>query len=169
MAAAISECGFTPSVHKPKTAIMGVEVGRKIRFREVIQPLISDWQRGEAQVCSVTYPGCVTVCVGSVVEILSPPDEDNWLLYVTSVRPTTDGEGEVTGYFFFSDSDIRKAVGERAYGFKSAEVFLTHEKFTASLSSVLGVRTVLPTFLESDAQGGEVLYYHFSGIQRPMS
>lgn len=158
MAATITSSGASASVRRPKTAIMGVEVGRKIKFSEVVKPLLCDWQRSEAQVCSITYPGCVTVCVGSVVEILSPGDEQNWFLYVTSVQTVTDCE--VTGYFFYNDRDVRIASG--AYGFKSPEVFITHERFTAPLSSVLRVRSVLPVFMESDAQEeGDTLYYHF--------
>lgn len=142
---------------RPKTAIMGVEVGSNIRLCEVVRPLLRDWQRDRAGISSLYYPGNISVCVGSVVEILSPEEESrNWYLYVTSVK--TDVDAEVEGYFFFTMMNIRQGAG--AEGFKSELLFPTHEKFTASLGSVLRTVHVLPEFMRSDADDECTFYFN---------
>jgi hypothetical protein len=136
---------------------MGVEVGRSITMEEVMGRWLEDWQGDDARVSSIHYPGTVTVCVGSVVELLSPGEAPNYCLYVTSVG--TEPEGEVTGYFWLTEDNIREE-SERGYGFRSEELFPSHEKFVAPLSSVLRVIPVLPSFLRSDGQDAKMKYYN---------
>lgn len=138
-----------------KTSIMGVEMGHRINFSDVAKPLLSAAQKSEVQFSSIYYPGAVHVCVGSVVQILAPEGVPNWYLFVTSVQAETDLE--LSGYFMFTDADVRLSSG--ALGFKYDELFLTHQAFTAPLSSALSVVQVLPSFLRSEAQDAETMYF----------
>jgi hypothetical protein len=144
-----------PCPRPRKTAIMGVEKGPKIYLRDAVRPLLSASQKSEVQFSSIYYPGTVNVCVGSVVQILAPEEVPNWYLYVTSVQ--ADVDAEVSGYFLFTDMDVRKSSG--SLGFKYEELFLTHQTFTAPLSSVLSVVQVLPAFMRSEAEDSQTMYY----------
>lgn len=144
-----------PVPKRPKSALMGVEVGMSITMEELLRRWLEDWQGDEARVSAVHYPGTVTVCVGSVVELLSPGEEENWYLYVTSVG--TEADREVSGYFWLTAETIRQESGED--GFRSDKLFPSFERFTAPLSSVLRVVPVLPGFLESDSQEQKTKYY----------
>lgn len=130
-------------------------VGKTIKLQEVIRPYMSERSKGKVLVTAVHYPGRLTVSVGTFVALFPFQERREWYLYVTEV--SSEGEGEITGFFVYTDFSVRKETGWKE--FRSRHVFLTHVKFRTALSTVKRVVAVLPAFLAGSGFAEDTLYY----------
>lgn len=133
----------------------GDMMGKPIKFEEVVRPYMVERKVGKALISGIHFPGRLTVPVGSFVALFPWQEKREWYLFVTSVR--SDGEGEVCGYFAYTDFTVRKETGCK--DFKSGNLFLTHQKFTTALSTVKRVVPVLPAWFAGGGFPEETLYY----------
>lgn len=130
-------------------------MGKSIKIQEVIRPYMLGRNRGKPLVSAIHYPGRLTVSVGSFVALFPWQEKREWYMYVTSVRG--EEEGEVSGYFVYTDFTVRKETG--CMGLRSDYIFLTHQTFSTPLSTVKRVVPVLPACFAGDGFPKETLYY----------
>jgi hypothetical protein len=130
-------------------------VGKSIKVQEVIRPYLFERTKGKVLLSAVHYPGRLTVSVGTFVALFPWQEKRDWYLYVTGV--SNDAEGEVTGFFAYTDFSVRRETGCKE--FRSRNIFLTHVKFTTSISTVKRVVPVLPACFAGSGFAEETLYY----------
>lgn len=135
----------------------------------VVEPLLRVRKSGTVRASAVAHPS-IRVGVGDFV-LLDTEDSvpHNYIMHVTEVY--SDGITDVVGgYYVYRKEDIKSLRGCEDYQGDDGEVFLSHDFVEVSLSSVLGIVSVQPSFCKREADD---FYYksffdHTSGIIHKM-
>eukprot|EP00245_Coleochaete_scutata_P011918 TRINITY_DN451_c0_g1_i3.p1 TRINITY_DN451_c0_g1~~TRINITY_DN451_c0_g1_i3.p1 ORF type:complete len:446 (+),score=34.43 TRINITY_DN451_c0_g1_i3:191-1528(+) len=145
-----SSQSFEFSVKNDKPLALATDVrfnkGRPIKYSGLLKDLHSD-RVDRTFITSLANIGNeFVVSVGHIVEIISPAKvRSNWLLYITELHCTGFGEPGGSGYFVYTDADIRNYKTCSTFKSNSEhEVYLTNHRYHFLLSNVREVVDVKP-------------------------
>eukprot|EP00245_Coleochaete_scutata_P001023 TRINITY_DN1124_c0_g1_i2.p1 TRINITY_DN1124_c0_g1~~TRINITY_DN1124_c0_g1_i2.p1 ORF type:complete len:320 (-),score=29.18 TRINITY_DN1124_c0_g1_i2:1405-2364(-) len=119
--------------------------GAVLKYNTLLKSLHKDRQSTTFISSLVCISHEFVVSVGQIAEIRSPDtDRNNWYLYVTELHISGFGEPGGTGFFLYSQSDIRQYKTCSRFTCAEKEFLLTNHKFNFIFSNVTVVVDIKP-------------------------